>query len=67
MTNKDKLSNAIMLNIDKIRELISQNMKSNGDKEEDCQQLYLLNRINDFEYAVNGTANRDMKDGAFYG
>lgn len=46
---------------DQLRVLIEQ-MPSKGLKEEDCQRLCLLNRLNDFEYTVNGTEPEDFVD-----
>jgi len=42
------------------RSIIESNMPSRGLKECNCQQLCLLNRLNDFTYAVNGIEQSDM-------
>ena len=41
------------------RELINK-MPKKGDTEEDCQKLCLLNRLNEFEYFVNGVISDDL-------
>jgi hypothetical protein len=46
--------------IEEIQTLITENMPSKGDKEEDCQRLCLLNRLSDFEHTVNGTTMKDL-------
>lgn len=44
----------------KLRNIISK-MPEKGLKEEDCQRLYLLNRLSEFEYAINGVSENDFK------
>ena len=32
------------------------------DRESTCQRLYLLNRLNDFDHAINGTCENDLTE-----
>lgn len=45
---------------EEIRDIIEANMPSNGDIEEDCQRLCLLNRLSDFEQYVSGIVDDDL-------
>ena len=55
---KDNLENRTEV----IRAIIERVMPSKGDKEEDCQRLTLLNRLREFEFAINGIEPEDLID-----
>ena len=52
--------NELHARIDGLHDFICEHMDGRGDKEEDCQRLYVLNRLNAFRYAVHGIAKEDM-------
>lgn len=43
-----------------LRDLATRMVQSTGNKEEDCQQLTILNRISALERAINGTEEYDL-------
>ena len=43
-----------------LRQFITDNVKSTGNKECDCQQLAILNRLSALERALNGTEQSDI-------
>jgi len=47
---------------EEIGAIIRGEMPSKGDIEEDCQRLYLLNRLSEFEHAVKGITENDLKE-----
>ena len=56
----EELKEKIYEKIFEIQKLITDNVEPRGDKEEDCQRLYMLNRLSGFEYAVNGLEEEDL-------
>ena len=43
-----------------LENLVLISVKKTGDKEEDCQQVTLLNALKSVDQAVNGTTEEDM-------
>lgn len=43
-----------------LRSLITESVLSTGNKEEDCQQLTILNRLSALEHALDGTTESDL-------
>ena len=58
--NTVELIGALEEKANDIRFIIESIMPSKGDKEEYCQRLCLLNRLSDFEYAINGITSNDL-------
>jgi len=46
--------------IEELEKIVNEYVKSTGDKSEDCQRLYLLQNLREFEMGVNGTTEKDM-------
>lgn len=44
-----------------IQDLIEDNLESKGLKEEDCQKLYVLNRLSELENSISGIEQEDLK------
>ena len=48
--------------IESLQDYIKDRIPSKGDKEEFCQQLTILNRLSDVEYAVDSLTDEDFKE-----
>jgi hypothetical protein len=46
--------------LEALEDLVTASVRKTGDKEEDCQQLVLLNALNRVGQAVNGTTQDDL-------
>lgn len=57
----DDLGDELQAHISKMRELIEAHMLNDGDTSETSQRMNVLNRLSQFEAAVNGINERDMK------
>jgi len=61
MDTAEQLKKALYKKISEIENLIESNMEKKGDTTADCQKMMLTMRLKDFEYAVNGLEDGDMK------
>lgn len=70
--NNFELQNALLVKLDEVQTLVMRNMRERGQKEEDCQRLYVLhrqrsqrlyvlNRLGSLRYAVNGIEESDLR------
>jgi len=57
----EELQETLEIHTNRLRVLINENLKNDGDKECDSQRICLLNRLSDFEYTVNGIQEEDLK------
>jgi len=57
----EELQKTLAIHTNRLRVLINENLKNDGDKECDSQRICLLNRLSDFEYTVNGIQEEDLK------
>jgi len=57
----EELQETLEIHTDRLRVLIDENLKNDGDKECDSQRLCLLNRLSDFEDYINGIQEEDLK------
>lgn len=60
MSKLDCVKESLDRGIESLREIIEANIAQKGDRSEDCQKLLLIERLNDFEYAVNGLEQSDL-------
>lgn len=44
-----------------LRLTVTKHIPPKGDKEESCQRLTILNRLNDLEHAINGITEDDLQ------
>lgn len=57
----EELQKTLAIHTNRLRVVINENLKNDGDKECDSQRICLLNRLSDFEYTVNGIQEEDLK------
>lgn len=60
MSKLDCVQERLHRGIESLRKIIEANVAQKGDRSEDCQKLLLIERLNDFEYAVNGLEQSDL-------
>jgi hypothetical protein len=57
----EELQETLENHTNRLRVLINENLKNDGDKECDSQRMCLLNSLSDFEDTINGIQEEDLK------